>query len=236
MIGKITGVFSGYYNNIAIIDVTSNEGCVGYEILMKNSEVLSLNKGALITLYIKQIIKEDDNVLYGFLSFADKCLFEELIKLSGLGPKIALGILSTYSYENIIEAIMTDNRDFFSSVSGIGSKLANRIPNEMIKNVEKINERIMNFGIVPDNKLQQISSKVDTEKPKKNKKLCENDNNKKNTSTNDNKHVVNDAVDALIALGFSKQQIYNDVFKIVKENNSLATEDVIKKFLQSNEK
>ena len=265
MIGKITGTFSGYYNNTAIIDVHFNDGsCIGYEVLMKNSDITTIKDGELVTLYIKEIIKEDDDVLYGFLNFEDKCWFEELIKLSGLGPKSALAILTTYSCENILMAITSNDCSFFSSVSGIGSKLANRIPNEMLKNIDKINEKIFSFNNVniSSSKSKVVSSNQhdNNNKNNNNKKLfldnndlanakkkqanteCKNKSIKnkkyevKTTTEQNNKTIIDDAVNALTALGFSKQDVYRDVFDIVRQNNEQKTEDIIKKFLQKREK
>jgi len=244
MIGKITGIFSEHYKNMAIIDIRYNECCVGYEVFMKNSDIESLQKGDFVTLYIKEIIKEEDDVLYGFLNFEDKCWFEELIKLSGLGPKSALIILSTYSCENITEAILSNNCDFFSSITGIGSKLANRIPNEMKKNIDKIREKVINFdcssnsmmndGIKTEHKNKEKTLlNVDIENNSiTNSKKSKSKSNQQNTLNKD-KNTINSAIEALIVLGFSKQKIYNDVFKIAKENSNLSTEEIVKKFLQT---
>ena len=256
MIGKIIGIFSGYYNNIAVIDIQSNDCSIGYEISMKKSDILSMKRGNRYTIFIKEIIKEDDDSLYGFLSFEEKCWFEEFIKLSGLGAKIALSILSTFSCKAISESIMANNCDFFSSISGIGSKLANRIPNEMRKNSEKINERVIEYGelnndnnssdnFLDDNKTnQEIISKnnlynIDIRSNQNN--IKKNDDKKtkvdKNTNNKENKtEIINDAVNALAVLGFSKNNIYNDVFAIIKKDNSLTTEEIVKQFLKQKDK
>lgn len=235
MIGKINGIFKGYYGNIAIIEVGFNEGSIGYEVVMKNNDILSLKYEEKVEVFIKEIVKEDDDILYGFLDFEEKCFFEELIKLNSLGPKIAMAILSTYSCESIIDAIQTNNCSFFSSVSGIGSKLANRIPNEMMKNVEKIREKTLNFGFDKTNDLENNNCTTKTlletgleNLPKKSKNKKE-----ENNKSTINKTIIDDAVNALISLGFSKQQIYNDVFQIVKNSSSnTTTQDIVKQFLK----
>ena len=259
MIGKIQGIFAGYYGNTAIIDICASDiSSVGYEVSMKQDDILSLSIGDVVCVFIKEIITEDNDVLYGFLSFEDKCWFEEFVKLSGLGPKTALAILSTYSCEAITDAIMINDCDFFSAISGIGAKIANRIPTEMKKQISKINEKVITFGkyAVAGNYIQQCD-KVDAVKSLLQIDDDENNNDKnalstkthhiKSASRNANKKnqqdtsidkkrnkskSINDAVDALIALGFSKQIVYNDVFGIVKENDLLSVEDIVKKFLQ----
>lgn len=259
MIGKIQGIFAGYYGNTAIIDVcVSDISSVGYEVSMKQDDILSLSIGDVVCVFIKEIITEDNDVLYGFLSFEDKCWFEEFVKLSGLGPKTALAILSTYSCEAITDAIMINDCDFFSAISGIGAKIANRIPTEMKKQISKINEKVITFGkyAVAGNYIQQCD-KVDAAKSLLQIDDDENNNDKNALSTKTN-HIksasrnankknqqdtsidkkriksksINDAVEALVALGFSKQIVYNDVFGIVKENDLLSVEDIVKKFLQ----
>jgi len=244
MIGKICGVFSGYYKNIALIDIHTNDCSVGYEVIMKTSDILSLNVGEKVIVYIKEIIKEDEDSYYGFLNFEEKCFFEEFIKLSSLGPKIALAILSTYSCDLIVEAIRSNNCDFFASISGIGNKLANRIPNEMLKNIDKINEKVLSFSATNKNifstnvkkdkqaKLLDIKEDNFDLKTKKNAKQT-----KAINQEQVDKNIINDAVNALIVLGFSKQQVYNDVFNIVKDKNiELTTENIVKEFLKKSEK
>ena len=265
MIGKIQGVFAGYYGNTAIIDVCINKiSCVGYEVLMKQNDILSLNIGDVVCVFVKEIITEDNDVLYGFLSFEDKCWFEEFVRLSGLGPKTALAILSTYSCEAITDAIMINDCSFFSAISGIGAKIANRIPTEMKKQIAKINEKILNFGNlspnsvddqqktkqenikketntstsllqmdVVDNYDDNLSTKSHIKSHNNTKADISDKNNEKNNKQRYKTKTINEAVDALVALGFSKQTVYNDVFSILKENDLLSVEEIVKKFLQA---
>ena len=249
MIGKLVGIIAGHYGNVVLLDVCCNNCAIGYEVIMKQNDIEVLANGELATIFIKEIIKEDEDSLYGFLSFEDRCWFEEFTKMSGLGPKTALAILSTYTCEAITEAIMMNNCDFFSAVSGIGGKLANRIPVEMKKQVEKINEKVLNFGIFDRNSTEKniINNKNNEEKQKNMLFTGEKSNNgtdamrqkhktaKEKDNTNDKKKKnssINDAIDALSVLGFSRQQVYEDVFKIIKNNNDLTTEEIVKEFLK----
>ena len=255
MIAKLTGKVAGIFGSFVIVDVGSGGFSVGYEVFCKTGDVLSLKIGDLQTFYIKEIIKEDDDALYGFLSFEDRFWFEEFIKLSGLGAKIAMTILSTYSTDSIEEAILSNNCEFFSSISGIGSKLANRIPNEMKKSVEKIREKVVSFGCFDgenDNKkVQKPSKEIDKntglyvsndglKSDKKNKTASQQVDgderlkvdNKSNQAKQNKNEIINDAVNALVALGFSRQSIYNDVYSIVKKNSDINTEDIVKEFLK----
>lgn len=252
MIAKLTGRIAGYYGNIVILDIESNNCSIGYELNCKTSDIALLHQGENITFYIKEIIKEDDDALYGFLSFEDKCWFEEFIKISGLGPKTALAILSNYSCEAITEAILTNNCEFFSSISGIGGKIANRIPIEMKKVVEKINQKVLSFSTFSNNDLTLSSCKMDIKTTndtmllnvdgkktanKINKTATKKDQKQKeNIKSADKNTIINDAVNALITLGFSRQSVYNDVFSIVKKSDNISTEEIVKEFLKKIEK
>jgi Holliday junction DNA helicase RuvA len=81
--------------------------------------------------YITEIIKENEYTLYGFLDKNEKKLFDNLIKLNGVGPKVALAICSTYTPENFMDIISTKNIDALKKVPGIGPKSAKRILMEM---------------------------------------------------------------------------------------------------------
>ena len=253
MIGKITGRVFGHYGNVVIVDVESNSSSVGYEVIMKQADISTLQNGEQITLFIKEVIKEDDDVLYGFLSFEDRCWFEEFTKISGLGPKTALTILSTFTCDAITDAIMMNNCDFFASISGIGAKIANRIPVEMRKQVEKINEKVLNFGVFDISNIENKEDKADKknngallniseeqgdqdDKVIKKTSIKAKDGNGKNGKNHNSAFVLKEAVEALTSLGFSRQLVYEDVLKIVKNEENPTTEQVVKEFLKNKDK
>ena len=78
-------------------------------------------------LYIHTHLREDNLSLFGFSTASDLDLFELLISVSGVGPKIGLGIFSVAKAENIIQAIESSNLSFFTSISGVGKKTAQKI-------------------------------------------------------------------------------------------------------------
>ncbi|KKT39952.1 Holliday junction DNA helicase RuvA [Candidatus Collierbacteria bacterium RIFOXYB2_FULL_46_14] len=80
-----------------------------------------------VKLYIHTHLREDNLSLFGFASAHDLDLFELLISVSGVGPKIGLGIFSVSKSENIIQAIESSNLNFFTSISGVGKKTAQKI-------------------------------------------------------------------------------------------------------------
>ncbi|WP_456469908.1 Holliday junction branch migration protein RuvA [Caminibacter sp.] len=81
--------------------------------------------------HITEIIKENEYTLYGFLDKNEKKLFDTLIKLNGVGPKVALAICSTFTPQEFIEIISNADADALKKVPGIGPKSAKRILMEM---------------------------------------------------------------------------------------------------------
>lgn len=83
--------------------------------------------GEQVRLFTYHHIKEDGQALYGFEAMAELQLFEQLISVSSIGPKLALSILSVAKPEEIISAVSADNVGFFQAISGIGKKSALKI-------------------------------------------------------------------------------------------------------------
>lgn len=78
-------------------------------------------------LYIHTHLREDDLSLFGFTTPEDLNLFELLISVSGIGPKIGLALLSSSTTTNIVNAIQSSNLNFFTAISGVGKKTAQRL-------------------------------------------------------------------------------------------------------------
>ena len=115
--GKVILIQEGYI----IIEVSG----VGYRVFIGDDVVVKA--GNDIKLFVHNHIKEDTNDLYGFVSFDALKLFEKLITVSGVGPKVGMLIMSIDKPEAIISAIVEENVVFFQSVSGIGKKVAAKI-------------------------------------------------------------------------------------------------------------
>ncbi|MEP7166979.1 MAG: Holliday junction branch migration protein RuvA [Candidatus Woesebacteria bacterium] len=99
---------------------------VGYTVLVTKSVHATTRSGEEIELYIYSHIKEDCFDLYGFATEAEKELFLQLIDVDGIGPKTALGIMDR-GRESIIKAVQSADVSFFSSVSRVGKKSAQKI-------------------------------------------------------------------------------------------------------------
>lgn len=99
---------------------------VGVEVVAPYSTLERLNSDRVF-LYTRLIVREDSLSLYGFATASERELFDAALKISGIGPKLAVSILSTLSVENIRHAIANDRPEIISRVPGIGKKTAQKI-------------------------------------------------------------------------------------------------------------
>ena len=90
-------------------------------------------------LYIFTNVKEDDISFYGFKTENERELFRELIKISGVGPKLTLAILSTYNVKDVINIVLDNNSKLFTKVPGLGEKKAQKIILDLKDKVKKLN-------------------------------------------------------------------------------------------------
>ncbi len=100
-------------------------GGVGYQVFVPSQ--LSAQVGQPLRLYCSHQVREDSESLYGFASWGERELFEQLLSVSGVGPKSALAILGIGSIDRIQMAILQGEPALFESVSGIGKKAAAKI-------------------------------------------------------------------------------------------------------------
>jgi Holliday junction DNA helicase RuvA len=128
MIASLAGKLESLTSDSAIIDV----GGVGFEVFMPTTALSSLGvPGNDVKVFTHLHVREDNLTLFGFLANEDLWLFETLIGVSGLGPRLALAMLSSLSAEQITMAIATGSIDMLVMVPGIGKKVATRIVLEL---------------------------------------------------------------------------------------------------------
>jgi Holliday junction DNA helicase RuvA len=119
--------------------ITLEVGGVGYEVHVPLSTYYQLPSGEVpVSLLIRTYVREDTLALYGFLTAEEKVLFEMLIGISGIGPKLAIGVLSGLSVSELIPAILRGDVGRLSSVPGIGKKTAERLVVELKDKVRKL--------------------------------------------------------------------------------------------------
>lgn len=111
--------------------VLLNVNGVGYEIDTPLTTFCQLQKGQKITLWTHLAVREDAQLLYGFLQAQEKTIFRTLLKVNGVGPKMALGILSTLSVEMLIHTVEHEDVNTLVKVPGVGKKTAERLMIEL---------------------------------------------------------------------------------------------------------
>lgn len=129
----LDGIASHIGQNLAVIDI----GGVGYACMSTTNTLSKLETGKKAKLFIFTNVKEDAFDLYGFFDLSEKRCFEQLISVSGVGPKAALSILSSSSPESLALAIMNDDESVLTMAPGVGKKLASRIILELKDKVSK---------------------------------------------------------------------------------------------------
>ena len=124
MIGKLTGILSDKNPPEVIVDCHG----VGYEVNVPMSTFFNLPAtGEKVSLLTHFVVREDAQILYGFGSAAEREAFRQLIKISGVGPRTALSVLSGMSVSELAQAITSQEAGRLVKVPGIGKKTAERL-------------------------------------------------------------------------------------------------------------
>jgi len=124
MIAALTGRIVVRAADHCVLDVAG----VGYRVAMSTGSLAALPAaGDTVTLHTYLHVRPEDLALFGFENMAEKALFEKLITVSGVGPKVALAALSAYPAATLAEAIVAEDAAIVSSIPGVGKKTAQRI-------------------------------------------------------------------------------------------------------------
>jgi Holliday junction DNA helicase RuvA len=124
MIAGLKGILQALGSDWAIINVNG----IGFQAYMPTSTLSTLGAtGEEVELHTHLYLREDNATLYGFATAEELGLFQTLIGVSGLGPKLALAMLSAMSVEKLAMAIASGSADLLAEVPGIGKKTANRL-------------------------------------------------------------------------------------------------------------
>ena len=144
--------------------------------------------GAEVTLFTHLIVREDAQLLYGFAEERERLLFRHLIKVSAIGPKLALAILSGIEPDNFVDCISNNDTASLTRIPGIGKKTAERLIIEM---------------------RDRLSDWIYTQAERNTKSL----------STSD--HASQEAISALVSLGYKPNEARQAVSKLATENQSI---------------
>ena len=135
MIGQLKGQIISKNPPEVLLEV----GGIGYELLCPMSTFYQLDNSSEDTLlYTHLSIKEDSHTLFGFISKDEKNMFRELIRVNGVGPKVALAILSHLSVPSLVDCIMIEDADLLAKTPGIGKKTALKLIVELQDRLDKV--------------------------------------------------------------------------------------------------
>lgn len=123
MIATLSGIVQEKLADMAVIDVQG----VGYGLYVTAEDHGRLVKGEKVKVYVYEYIREQAYDLFGFLTRDTKALFEQLLNVNGVGPKMALNMLSIGSAQGVREAIAAGDVKFIQQANGVGKRVAERV-------------------------------------------------------------------------------------------------------------
>ena len=208
MIGRIKGQLIEKKNDRVVIDVHG----IGYVVYVaeKTARSLSLgNEAQDISLFTELLVKEDLLQLIGFLTQTEKDWFNLLRSVQGIGAKVALTILNTLDANELLRAIRMKNELAFSSVSGIGSRMAQRLVVELSGRKD--------LAILEDEAVIEIRD----------------ENNEQTLNIIKRKEIQQDALSALQNLGFKSVEAKSAIDKILAEDHINDASELVKEALRS---
>lgn len=127
MIATLTGTVTEHIGGTLVLDVRG----VGYGLQVTTEDMGRLTAGQQAKLYVYEHIREQSHDLYGFASLDTKKLFEQLLNVNGVGPKMALNILSIGNGSDVRMAIAGGDTKFISRAQGVGKRVAERVVVEL---------------------------------------------------------------------------------------------------------
>lgn len=197
MIGQLRGILLSKQPPLLLLDVQG----VGYELDAPMSTFYRLPEcGESVLLYTHFVVREDAHHLYGFYSQEERQLFRTLLKVNGVGPRLALTILSRMNPDEFVRAVTSNDADSLESLPGIGKKTAGRLLIEM-------RDRLADWT------LPLAPAETAGHGGKSGRKL-----------------LLQDAIAALVALGFKPQEAARSVSRV--DDGEAASEEIIRRALK----
>jgi len=190
MIGKLKGEIEELKPTEMILDVNG----VGFELTIPFTTYEKIQNEKKVTLYIHTIHREDQFRLFGFYSKSEKDIFVSLIGVSGIGPAMAISILSGITPQKLVEAVKSQDIALLVRIPGIGKTKAEKLVFELKRKLPM---------------LERITGPV-SETPA----------------------ITNDAVEALVALGFDEKKSIKCIDEIIRSKGDISIEEIIKDALK----
>ncbi len=205
MIGRIRGVLEEKAPPEILVDVNG----VGYELHIPMSTLFSLpGTGSSVTLWTHLSVSENAQTLYGFYTQKERSLFRILIKISGVGPKMALGILSGMNADQLVSCVMQDNLSALTKLPGVGNKTAQRL---LVELKDKLKTWASDSAPLADMEAASVAS----------------------PRAIDDKDIIAEAESALVSLGYKPTEASKVVAGVLKNHTATRSEELIRLALRS---
>ena len=149
MIDYIKGSIYQITNDAVVID----KGGIGVKVLMPSTSLKKLSEGQETTIFTDLVVREDDISLYGFIDLHERQMYQLLITVSGIGPKVAMNILGGMDSNLLQKSILLEDFSVLTQAPGVGKKTAQRIVVELKDKLSK-----MDSFVPSDIEVQQIHS------------------------------------------------------------------------------
>lgn len=162
MISQLSGVLVEAVPSAIVIDVHG----VGFELGISGTTAASLPLvGEEVRVYTRMVVREDSCTLFGFASKDERTMFDRLVAVSGVGAKLALAILSTFSVGQLYTVVMAEDAKAMATVSGVGKKTAQRLILELksvfAKDKSLVTAEVPSVALPLDVAAPQASSAID---------------------------------------------------------------------------
>ncbi|MFK0345026.1 MULTISPECIES: Holliday junction branch migration protein RuvA [unclassified Pseudomonas] len=200
MIGRLRGTLAEKQPPHLIIDVNG----VGYELEVPMTTLYRLPKvGEPVTVHTHLVVREDAHLLYGFAEKRERELFRELIRLNGVGPKLALALMSGLEVDELVRCVQAQDTSALVRVPGVGKKTAERLLVELKDRFKAWETSPAMFALVSDGPLPVASAST----------------------------AEADAVSALVSLGYKPQEA-SKAIAAIKDKAGLSSEELIRRSLK----
>jgi Holliday junction DNA helicase RuvA len=198
VIGRLRGTLAEKQPPHLIVDLNG----VGYEVEVPMTTLYRLpGLGEAVTLHTHLVVREDAHLLYGFAEKRERELFRELIRLNGVGPKLALALMSGLEVDELVRCVQTQDTSTLTRVPGVGKKTAERL-------LVELKDRFKAWESMPAIATLMVEPRAAAAVSS----------------------AENDAVSALIALGFKPQEASKAVAAV--EEEGLSSEEMIRRALK----
>ena len=176
MISQLHGTLVEATMSSAVVDVSG----VGFELGISGSTAATLpTPGGEVRLYTRMQVRDDAMTLFGFSSKDERTMFDRLVSVSGVGPRLALAVLSTYTVGQLYSLVMAEDDKGMAKVPGVGKKTAQRISLEL-------KDKLAKEALSGADELKEIAAVTDSDAPAGD--------------------ALSEAMQALKALGYSPQE------------------------------